>query len=181
RVDRHGGADAGAGQFRFHLHRIRDRLHRRGVPQEHDVDERVDAADPIEFGGLEAHALGAELLVERRGRRADADYRAVLRRDAVDVGERQEGAGARPVLRHDAGIAGDVLAEMAGEEARVEVVAAGRRIADGELDLLAFVEWLLRRGRFAYARDGDGRDSTGQKSHWEFHWAFPVIPSFLLS
>ena len=42
--------------------------------------ERVDAPDPVELGGLEAHALRAELLVERHGRRADADDGAVLRR-----------------------------------------------------------------------------------------------------
>ena len=34
------------------------------MPDEGRVDERVDAADPIEFGGLEAHALRSELLVE---------------------------------------------------------------------------------------------------------------------
>ena len=84
--------------------------------------------------------------------------RAVLGRDVVDVAERQERAGARLVLRHHGRIAGDVLADMAGEQPRIDVVAAGRRIADDELDLLALVELLggLRRGGQGRAHDRSG-------------------------
>jgi hypothetical protein len=44
-------------------------------------------------------------------------------------------------LRHHRRVAGDVLAEVASEEARVEVIAATHAVGDVELDGLAFVEF----------------------------------------
>src|SRR5262249_57407527 len=88
----------------------------------------------------------AELRVERNGRRADADDGAVLGRDVKDRVHRQEAAGAGLVLRHDRGLSGNVLAEMAGEQPPEGVVAAAGRVADDEIDGLSGVE-LFRRLR----------------------------------
>ncbi len=96
----------------------------------------------------------AQLAVERGGRCADPDDGAVLGRDVGDMAECQERAGARLVLRHHGGIARNVLTNVAREQPRIDVVGAGRRVADHQLDVLALVE-LLRRlcgGREARAR-----------------------------
>ena len=84
----------------------------------------IDTADPIELGGLEAHALRSELFVERHGRRADADDGAVLRRDVEDLVDGEEAAGAGHVLRHDIRLSRNMPADMAGEQAPAGVVAA---------------------------------------------------------
>ena len=49
-------------------------------------------------------------------------------------------ARTRHVLDHDIGISGDVLAEVLGEDARVEIVTAARTGAEQERDVLALVE-----------------------------------------
>src|SRR5262249_15637577 len=131
-------------------------FYRRGLPHEHDVDERIDAADPIELGGLEAYALSAELLVERDGRRADADDGAVLWSGGVDRVLRPEAAGAGLVLRHDRGLSGNVLAEMAPKQPPESVVAAAGRVADDEIDGLAGVE-LFRRLRQSFGPQASGK------------------------
>ena len=139
-IDRGGRANPGRRQRRLKFLGVGKRFDRRCFPHEDDVDQRVEPADPIELGGLEAHALGAELLVERDRRRADADDGAVLGRDVEDRVHRQEAAGAGLVLRHDRGLSRDVLAEMAGEQPSEGVVAAAGRVADDEVDGLAGVE-----------------------------------------
>ena len=68
---------------------------------------------------------------------AGADNGAVLRRRRSRVVARPAGAGARHVLRHDGRMAGDVLADMARDRRRIEVVAAADREADQEGDSLA--------------------------------------------
>ena len=65
---------------------------------------------------------------------------AVLRRDVVEVRDRGVAAGARHVGDDHARIAGDVLAHVAGEQPRVDVVAAAGRGADDHGDLPALVE-----------------------------------------
>ena len=139
-IDRDGRADPGPRQRGFAFLGIGEGFYRRGLPHEHDVDERIDAADPVELGGLEAHALGAELLVERNGRRADADDGAVLGGDVEDRIHRQEAAGAGLVLGHDGRLSGDVPAKMARKKPPQGIVAATGRVADDEVDGLAGVE-----------------------------------------
>ena len=68
------------------------------------------------------------------------DHGAVLGRDG---GEEAGGAAARRarhVLGDDAGLARDVLPVMPGQRAGVDVVAAGRRRTDEQVDRLAGVE-----------------------------------------
>jgi len=73
------------------------------------------------------------------------DRGAVLGRDRVEVVGGAQAAGARHVLHHDIGIARDVAAEMARQQARDDVVTAARPVADDQIDLLALVEILHRR------------------------------------
>jgi hypothetical protein len=67
-----------------------------------------------------------------------------------------EPARRRHVLRHDRGIARDVVAEMAGDRARIDVVAAADRGRDDQPHLLALVEIGDRIGT------GGGRDQSGE-------------------
>src|ERR671921_866117 len=69
-----------------------------------------------------------------------ADDGAVLRRDVVEPVGEAEAAGALHVLGDDRRIARDVLAEVARDQAAVDVVAAADARADDHLDRLAFVE-----------------------------------------
>ncbi len=69
-----------------------------------------------------------------------AHDRAVFGRGGVEIVREAQAAGARHVLGHDERIAGDVLAHVAGEHARVEIVPAARRHADEHADLVVRVE-----------------------------------------
>ena len=70
----------------------------------------------------------------------DAERGAVLRRGVVEVDGRNEAAGARHIAHDHAGIAGEVLAEMAREQPRGRVIGAAGGEADDDGDLLALVE-----------------------------------------
>jgi hypothetical protein len=61
-------------------------------------------------------------------------------------------AGAGHVLRNDRRIAGDMLSDMTGDEASIDVVAAAHLPADHQLDALAAVE----------AREIVGRAAAGE-------------------
>src|SRR6266850_493831 len=124
RIDRDGRAGTRSREGGFVFLRVREGLDLRGLPREHDVDERIGAADPAELGGLEANALRSKLLVERNGGRADGKHRAILGRDAVDGVDRQEAAGARLVLGDDVRLAGNMLPDMAGDDPRPDVIGA---------------------------------------------------------
>jgi hypothetical protein len=81
----------------------------------------------------------------------------------VNVVSGLQSAGARHVLHDDAGLAGNVIGEMAREQTRILVIAAARAETDHDADGLAFVE--LGRGLGLDAERGeraDGeRDSGG--------------------
>src|SRR4029453_5163104 len=124
--------------------RVGEGFDRRRLPHEYDVDEGIEAPDPVELGGLEAHALGAELLVERGGRCTDADHGAVLGRDVENRIHGKEAAGAGLVLRDNGGLSRDMLADMPGDEPSQGIVAAARRVADDEIDGLAGGKMLRR-------------------------------------
>jgi len=83
------------------------------------------------------HGRIAERLLERRRLNDDAKRGAVLRGDLVDVVRGLEAAGAGHVLRHDGRLSGNVLAEMARDQAAVEIVAAAGGVTDRDGDGLA--------------------------------------------
>ena len=78
--------------------------------------------------GSIARLLGAEQRLERRCCSAQANGRPSVRRDVVEVIGRRDAAGARHVAHHHGRIAGNVLADMAGDRARQRVVAAARLV-----------------------------------------------------
>ena len=130
-------------------------------PGDADADLVVGAADPVELGRVELRALVAEQRIEAGAAADDAEGRAVLGADIVEpVGEPQA-AGALHVLRHDVRIAGNVLAHVAREHARIEVVAAADAVADIEIDGLALVE--VGHALRAAARGGDKQEGRGQR------------------
>ena len=94
-----------------------------------------------EFGGVELFADGAaQELLHRNATRERAEYGAVLRRDIVDIVRHFKRSGARHVLRHQRRIAGYVLAHVACQRARIDVVAAASRKSDQNLNRLALIE-----------------------------------------
>ena len=128
----------------------------------------VGAADPGELGAVELHALGREHRIETGAAADDGEHRAVLRRDPIHpVGEPQA-AGAFHVPRDDVRPSGDVLADVAGERAGVEIVAAADAVADIELDVPALVE--LGRGLRGGERQRPKHQERGR------HRARPLQP-----
>ena len=99
------------------------------------VDDRV--ADPIEFCRIVAHAGVVHRLIERRALADRGNCRAVLRGDVVEPIGSLAAARAGHVLRHDGGVAGDVLAEVACQQTGVDVVTTSDLPADHQLDALA--------------------------------------------
>ncbi len=106
--------------------------------------------------GVELHALPADRL---RGGKVVAEHPdAVPSRGACAnriIGH-LDAAGAGHVLRHDRGVAWNVLAEMAGDEPRLQVVFAADADADQHIDGLAAVEFGDRLGvrrRACHARE----------------------------
>ena len=119
----------------------------RGVPGDAGRDVVGDAAEPGELGAVEGRAAFQQR-IDAGGAREGAEgaCRPWAPRSRCSS-PRLQRAGARHVLRHDGRIAGDVLADVAGEMPRVEVVAAADREADHEVDGLALVELLDASGR----------------------------------
>ena len=82
-----------------------------------------------------------------RARHDAGDDGAVLGRDLGEEAGGAAAAGARHVLDHDVGLAGDVAVDVARQRAAVDVVAARRTGADDEVDGPAGVVVLRRRRR----------------------------------
>src|SRR5207253_192079 len=108
-------------------------LDRRGVPGDAGRDLVGDAAEPGEPGAVERRGGGGQ---ERRGRDSAAEGSergAVLGRNRIDVLRGAQAAGTGHVLRHDRRPARDVLADVAGNEPAIEVIAATDTVADDEV------------------------------------------------
>jgi hypothetical protein len=87
----------------------------------------------------ERRAGAPEHLIHRGVLVDGGDHGAVLR-PAIDEIGGANAAGSFHVLNDDARIAGHVLAQIATEGARIEIVAAASAEADDDLDRLALVE-----------------------------------------
>ncbi len=114
-----------------------DVLHLGGGVGDADVVLAGRAAEPRHLGRIEPRARRIAQRPERGIAGDDREHRAVLWRGAVDVARRDVAAGARHVLRHHRRIAGQVLADVAGDGAAPQVVAATRPEADDQRDILA--------------------------------------------
>ena len=100
----------------------------------------------LHLAGVELHAWISHRLQRREGILDHSDDGAVLRRDVVEIVEHLQPAGAGHVLRHDARIAGDVLADVASHQPRLDVVLAAGADPDQHVDRLAAVEVRHRIG-----------------------------------
>ena len=152
-------AGAGAADDQLALEHVVERLHRRGVPGEAGADVVVGRADPVELQRVEPRALRRHQRLKRDRAVEGRDLGAVLRRRVVELVGEDQARGARHVLDDDVRIAGDVLAHVAGERARVQVVAAAGGEADADGDGLAAIEvgdGILRRCLRGQERDGAG-------------------------
>ena len=80
--------------------------------------------DPVEAPHVAPQPRHAQELVEKHRLVENANHGAVPGRDIIKVVEAADAARARHVLHHECGIAGDVLAQVAGEQTSIGVVAA---------------------------------------------------------
>ncbi len=103
-------------------------------------------------GSKRASSGLADQRLERRAAIDRADHRAVLRRDVVEIVRQREAARALHVGRHEPRIAGNVLAHVACQHARIDVIRAARTEADQHLDRLAAIEILRRLPLFGRTR-----------------------------
>ena len=147
------------------LQHVRPGLDRRGVP-DHEHADLARCRCRARGTSCASNALAlADQRLHRHAAAEHADGRAVLGRDVVEVVRGLERARARHVLHHDGRIAGDVLADMAGENAGIGVVAAAGAVADDQVDGLAAVEVgdrVLRAGRWRQ-RPSRTRTKTGRR------------------
>ena len=136
------GARAGAGDEEFGPLEIGERLHLGRMPGHGKGRLAVHAAEPGEPQRIEPRLVLAEHRLEGKTAADRADDAAVLGGDPVEIIDGLEPAGAEHVLHDEGGSAGNVTAELASEQARVEVVGrAGPRKYDHG-DLAALVELL---------------------------------------
>ena len=94
---------------------------------------------------------------KRHVARKAADGQAVPRGGGVEVIGGAQGPGAGHVLQHDGRIAGDVLADMLGDEARIGVIAAAGAVTEHQLHRAAAIEVGGCLGLRAGADTGEGK------------------------
>src|SRR5262249_25368723 len=114
-----------------------DGFYRHRVPRIQDFDVRGDAADPGELRRVELHALPAQDLVLRDALIEQPERGAVLGRDTIQIVGGNHAVGTRHVRYDHALVAGNVLADVTGEQPRILIVAAARAERHVERDGLA--------------------------------------------
>jgi len=114
-----------------------DRLDRYRVPDIGEAIHRRDAADPIEALRVVLNAGCAEDLVGGDFLGQQAERRAVFRRGIVQVIGAGQPLRARHVGNDDARVAGNVPADVPGNQPCIEIVSAAGRIADIDRDGLS--------------------------------------------
>src|SRR5262245_15121412 len=123
---------------------VLDRSHAALAPGDAGRDVAVHASEPAEFLRVIARLyLAVERLRHETWPRM-RDHAAIARRDIVEVVEHDDAAGARHVLRHQHGLARNVLAEVARQEPQVEIVAGADAVANQHAHPLVLVETLDR-------------------------------------
>src|SRR5262245_66274324 len=94
----------------------------RAIPAHNkDVVILLRRADPIEFRPVELNLLSTDNLVHVYGWTYGAESQPIRFGNVVNIISRDQPARSRHVLHDDAGIAGDVLSEVSGVQARTEV------------------------------------------------------------
>ena len=159
------GMRAGAGPVvaddELLLRQILHGLHWRGVIGDAHIGLDRRRAEPGEFGGVELRAGRAGQRPEHGVARDQRHGGAVLGRHVVDEIGGAIAAGAFQVLRVYGRIARQMRADMAGDHARPQVVAAAGAEADIHGHRLAGERsWRLRGGR----KGAEGGDQDGRKN-----------------
>ena len=167
------GADAGIADDRLVLQQIVEGLHLGAAVHEADIGFGRRRAEPGHLERIESRAGEPADRSERRVARDDAHHAAVLRRHRVDVIRRIEAAAARHVLRHHVGLARQVLADVAGDDAAPLVIAAAgpepdhhRHVAAGEIRLLRQGRRQKPPTRRARQRDCAQSCRSGARTAW---------------
>ena len=153
----------------FPLLEIGDRFHRHAMPHIADLHVGRDAADPAELSCVVANALGADQLLLADVLNAKGDGGTVLRRR---VGHEVGGDDAlrAPHVGDDHGRASsEMAADMAGQEARVKVIAAAGRPTHIEGHRLALEEVRLRRRGRGGADEGHRQRKAVKQSQFVCH------------
>jgi hypothetical protein len=109
-----------------------------------DVVVLLRRADPNEFPPIELNLLSRNNLVHIYGRTDGAESQPVRFGDVVNIISRNHPARPRHILHDDAGVAGDVLSHMVGDEARPKISNSPRRGPRDEPYGLSLVERRLR-------------------------------------
>src|SRR5439155_9480249 len=109
-------------------------------PGDADADLVVGTADVVDPPPVILGGLVAKERLERHGARHRPDGGAVPGTDIVEPVGKPHAAAAFHVLRQDRWITRNVLAEMAGDHPRVEIIAAADADIDVEIDGFAAVE-----------------------------------------
>ncbi len=163
-----GDARAGTGraQHDLLLHGLLDGADAGGVPDQNHLVLRAGRAQPVELGGVEAHAASVQHLMQRHGVVDAGDGQAVLGRDVVHVVGGQHVAAARHVLHDQGRVAGDVAPHVARDHPRGEVVDPAHPGAGDDGDGLALVE-LGRRFRRGRPHDPDRPAGQAPARHRE--------------
>src|ERR1700683_1900773 len=130
----------------FVLFEILERLDLRREPRHRQTGVAVHAAKPSELERIEIPFILAKHRLEWQPAPDPPDDRALLRRDPVNVFFGLEPAGTGHVLDDNCRLAGNVVAEGASEQPRVDVIGRARARKDTNADLAAFVELLRRLG-----------------------------------
>ena len=115
---------------------------------------------PGEFERVDVDFVLAEHGLERQPAADRADDGAVFGGDPINVLLDLKSAGAQHVLHDDDGLAGNMFAEVPGQDARVNVVGRAGAAKDQQGQLAALVE-LLHRLRRGIADAGDNQQSCG--------------------
>ena len=123
-----------------------ERLHLRRVPRHRQTDVAIHAAEPGELERIDIAFVLAEHRLERQSAPDRTHDGAVLGRDPVNVFLGLEPAGTGHVLDDDRRLAGNVVAEVASEQPRIDVVGRARAGKDDHAELAALVELLRRLG-----------------------------------
>src|SRR5262245_23767970 len=137
-------------------------------------------ADVLELAGLELDALLSQSLAQQQAADEAAHGEPVGLGHPVQVIGEDQAAGARHVLDHDGGVAGNVTAHVAGERPGVGVEAAPGREADEDAHRLAPVEPLVAHALAAREADRDGEhdhDRDRPRGEPPLPWQAPRVAS----
>ena len=108
----------------------------------HGLGGRRQAADPVEFRGVEIDALDAHGLVGGQAILHEGDHAAVFRRHIRQIIGHEQPRGADHVLRHGLWLAGNVLADMARHKPHLQIIFAAGAHAHHDDEIAPAVEVL---------------------------------------